>query len=242
MAQLLDELDAAERRPGLLQMLLPLLPKLAFYGTLTLALGFVIAQNISISSRLQRAPVMVELANGKTTKAVEVDSDYRSKESIKAFVMEIMPLLFYMSNKLPTEIGGGTDKGIAVEGMQQPVTAPIYAASWALTEDGRLPILKAIAAQFPPNIWSGQQKVLRIYHLDDPVQKEGRITIAMTASFYTVSASGQPIDAETFNREIRLIPVEAPRRILKPTPLDLLLTSTLERRLMISEILPKKGE
>jgi hypothetical protein len=238
-----DEIESEGKPPSLLSRLIPLLPKLLFYGFFSFVLLYIVVALADLSSKVQRSPVLVELRDGSTTYVKEQESGYRSKENIHNHVLGILPLLFRMSKKLPAELGGGKDEGVIPQGMTEKVPRVIHAASFNLVEDGRIPILKAIASQFPKRMWDGEQALLRIYHLDDPVQQsDGDYMVYMQASFYIVDRNQQPKDAITFNREIYLKPVPAPRFVLKPDPVQLLINGLQKSGLMIDFIKPRKGE
>jgi hypothetical protein len=242
LEELETEIDNEGKKPSLLSQLIPLLPKICFYGFFSLSLLFIIISQIDISSKIKRKPVFAELSNGKTAYLQQQDEGYRSKSVIFAHIMEIMPLLTRMSNKLPEELGGGRDEGVIPNGMEVKIPRVIEAASFNLTEDGRLETLKAIASQFPTGMWEGEQKLLRIYHLDDPIKTEDGYMVYMQASFYIADRNGQPKDAMTFNREIYLVPVEIPKFVLKPDALQLIINGLQRRGLMISYLKPRRDE
>jgi hypothetical protein len=139
-------------------------------------------------------------------------------------------------------MGGGLDEGIEVAGVTVKIPKTIFIASWNLTEDGRVSILNEIAQQFPKGIWSGEQKILRIYDLADPVKTDDGYMVFMTASFYYVGADGQPKNATKFNREIHLITVEQPAFKLKPGPVEEIVNGLMRNGLMISYFKTRHGE
>jgi hypothetical protein len=242
VGELESEIEEEGKRPSLLRQVLPLVPKILFYGFFSLVLLYIVIALAILSSKVQRDPVYAELADGTTTRMVEKETGYRSKKVIHEHILGIVPMLFRISNKLPEEMGGGKDEGVIPAGMKEKVPRAIYVASFNLTEDGQIPILQAIATQFPPEMWGGAQKLLRIYHLDDPVKTDDGYMVYMVASFYLADKNGKPQDAITFNREIHLVPVEKPRFILRPDPLQLLVNGLQKDGLMISYITARKGE
>jgi hypothetical protein len=242
LEELETEIENEGKRPSPLKRLIPLLPKLCFYGFFSLVLLYIVVMLADLSSKVQREPVFVELRDGSTTVMQEKQTGYRSKENIHGHILGILPLLLRMSNKLPAELGGGKDEGVIPVGMEQKVPRAMYAASFNLSEDGRIPILRAIASEFPKGMWDGDQKLLRIYNLEDPVKTDEGYMVYMVASFYPVDKTGQPQTPTTFNREIHLMPVEKPRFILKPDPLQLLINGLQRSGLMINYIKARKGE
>ena len=242
LEELKTEIENEGKRPSPLKLLIPLLPKLCFYGFFSFVLLYIVVTLADLSSKVQREPVFAELRDGSTTVMQEHETGYRSKENIHSHILGVLPLLLRMSNKLPAELGGGKDDGVIPAGMTQKIPRTMYAASFNLAEDGRIPILNAIASEFPKGMWDGDQKLLRIYNLDDPVKTDDGYMVYMTASFYPVDKSGQPQTPTTFNREIHLIPVEKPRFILKPDPLQLLVNGLQRSGLMINYIKTRKGD
>lgn len=242
MQVLEEEIESEQTGPSLKSWVLPYLPKILFYGFFSFTLLAMLILQFSIMVKANRGSILAEMQDGSTTRMKEMPSDYRSKAVIHAHIMGILPILVRMSNKLPVEMGGGPDGGIEVAGVSVKIPKPIYIASWNLTEDGRLPILNAIASQFPKGLWQGEQKLLRIYDLAEPVKTDDGYMVYMTASFYVVGPDGQPKNATTFNREIHLVAVAKPVFKLKPNPVEELVNGLMKDGLMISYIKTRRGE
>jgi hypothetical protein len=241
MDSLRDEIEAESKDISLLRRLLPYLPKILFYGFFTVFLLVIICLQFSILAKNSKS-VLVELADGNTIQAEPQASNHRSPAVIRKHVSIILPMLMRISNKLPVELGGGIDQGMQVQGVDAKIPSAIALVSWNLTEDGRLDILNQIVRQFPPGLWQGEQKLLRIYDLSEPVKTETGYMVYMTASIYYANASGQPRYASTFNREIHLIPVLPFKAALKPSPVEKLVNGLNADGLMISYLKTREGE
>jgi hypothetical protein len=241
MDSLRDEIDSEGQSVSLLRRLLPYLPKTLFYGFFALSICAMVGLQFLILTKNSKS-VLVEMADGKTIQAEPQSSTYRSFSVIRNHVSIILPMLMRISSKLPVELGGGIDQGMQVQGVDAKIPSAIALASWNLTEDGRLDILNEIVRQFPVGLWQGEQKLLRIYDLSEPVKTETGYLVYMTASIYYANANNQPRYASTFNREIHLIPVLPFKAALKPSPVEKLVNGLNADGLMISHLKTRKGE
>jgi hypothetical protein len=234
-------IDDIESKPNPVIGLLWKLPKFGFYLLVTGSLLYVVIEVSEIGARTQDTPVLVQTGtDGKPLLAVEVHAGTRTRQNIDAFIREIMPMLMRMSRTIPKELGGGADQGITPAEVGVKIPQIPYAASFATTEDYRVPLLQELARHFPKGIWTGEEKVLQIINLDPPVKTQDGYRVFMTASLYPSDSDGNPLPPEKFNRDIYLVPVARPKFVLSPTKLELLVNGVRQRGLAISLIAPRK--
>lgn len=230
--QIEEEEEEAKVGKPILKRVLPYIPNFFLFGGLFSWLLIMTILQFSVVENSNRT-VMAEMESGDTVAMKRKERNYRAPQVILSHVKNLVPMLFRMSNRLPAELGGGPDTGVEVNGIGKLPKAVVI-ASYNLTEDGRLSILNGIKKKMPTDIWEGSQKLLRIYDLSEPVKTDAGYMVFMTASFYVVNKNGLPQAAETFNREVHLIPVEPYKIKLKPSPMEEIVNGLMKNGLMIS--------
>ena len=182
----------------------------------------------SLSSN-QKSPTLVQLTGGKTITASSVDSNTRSPDAIKRFVALNISSLMSWSVQLSSDVTQGgspiLDSGIEVlslHGMKKKVPTTAWQASFAFAEDFRKGILSSVAELIPPDVFTGNAKVVLVIKSISPPEEveKGKWKVSLVSNLITFSAANQVGESVPFNKEIFIQTIDIPVPKSDASPLD----------------------
>lgn len=224
----------------------PLFP-LVLLCTLTLqiiTLVIIAGQGFAIRAlNNKQAPSLVQMNDGYAFRAKAVPADFRTDETIKAFVTGTLIQLFNWRGSLPVAEGEPLrDPGIDIETTagSQKVTTASATASFALAEDFRLPFLQRVADLTPPGVFTGQtQVVLVIDAVSEPEELEpGKWQVTVLAHLNVFNSRNALQETIPFHRDIVVAVTTAPLVPEGETPLEQAIYAIRMAGLQITDIRP----
>ena len=180
-------------------------------------------------SNNQKSPTLVQLTGGKTIIASSVDSNTRSPDAIKRFVALNISSLMSWSVQLSSDITQGgipiLDSGIellSLHGMKKKVPTTAWQASFAFAEDFRKGILSSVAELIPPDVFTGNAKVVLVIKSISPPEEveKGKWKVSLVSNLITFSAANQVGESVPFNKEIFIQTIDIPVPKSDASPLD----------------------
>ncbi|MGH2412545.1 MAG: hypothetical protein ACRDEA_02385 [Microcystaceae cyanobacterium] len=198
---------------------------------------------------LRPVPTLVQTLSGEAMQVVPAGSLYRDPELLKSFTTNMTSLLFSWSGTVQAtdEKGNAIDQkdpGVIVssDGKQgkDKVPTSVWSASFALSEDLRLPFLQGLAQLIPEGIWSNSgNTAVKFRSLGEPEQLEpGKWKVAVVADLLIFDRTNPAGVALPLNKAFYLQAVAAPPSSLPEdaTPLQKTVYSSRLSRLEVYQI------
>lgn len=185
-------------------------------------------------------PTLVQLDNGHSIAVEPVESYERTPKVINTFVNESLGQLFTW-NATSQEDGAQAvvyDEGVSIG--KKRVTTRTWRASFAISEDFRVPMLEEIAEMTPDDVFQGNaQSVLNIDSISEPVEVEpGKWQVDVVAVLLIFDSRNPQGFAIPFNKTLIVKAVEVAVDPLKEesTPIQKAVYETRLSGLVIDEM------
>lgn len=182
---------------------------------LILLMTFSQASSLSSMSEKQ-TPTLVQLEDGKAVRVGPVSYNERTPQTIRRFVGDTTTMLMNWSGNLPPSRpeeaqNPKPDPGVPLG--TKKVAQTTWQASFALNEDFRAEFLNLIADLTPQEVFKkGANSVFVINYMSEPTKiGEGKWKLALVANLIVFNKGDNRGKAVSFNKEIFVKSVEAPR-------------------------------
>jgi hypothetical protein len=184
-------------------------------------------------------PIMVQVGpEGKPILAKRSLEGALNPVNVEAFLSECTPLLYRADSKLPKEIGGGADSGVALTDRIL-IPTPIYLARSCIAPTYADGFMLSRAEGIPKDWQRGASQTLAGLKVGEAKpSKRGSAfrDVTLVGMLVTDNPDGSPRSAQQWARTITVASVTAPRYVLKPNAIEEKYNYFLRRRLQIVSI------
>ena len=206
---------------------------------IVLGLVTLIVINLGTCTRLtnlekKRSSTLVQQQNGEAFLAQEKDAQYRSPETVTAFIKQWLPLAFNWSNKLPN---GESDPGQSV--LSKKIPSGAWLGSFALAEPLRAGWLETLIKDFnlPSYLVEGNSRVLMVRHIGEPQNSEAGIyRVTVIGDWVNFKAKDQTGERFEWNKVITMEAIEPSPEAEKTDTIETAIYSLRSKGLLITSV------
>ena len=189
-----------------------------------LALLIALLNSVAVVGLSNRpVPTLVQLEDGHSIAVEPVNHLHRTPTVIRLFVKDILSMMFTWNAASQGSGQGGrggaviADEGVGIDDAR--ITTKSWQASFAFSEDFRIPFLTQVGAMTPKDVFTGNaQSVLNITSISNPTEiKKGKWQVDMVASLLIFDQQHPQGLSIPFNKTIT---VEAVEPLSDPLPND----------------------